>query len=465
MRFLLLLCFAAASAFSQSTPPAFLRTPAKRIALTHVQLIDGTGAPVLANQTIIIRDGRIESLGDATSTPVPAGYETLDLPGHTVIPGLVGMHEHLFYPSANPIYSEMAVSFPRLYLASGVTTARTGGGLENHTDIMVKKWIDSGRTVGGPWVGPDLHITAGYLEGPGAFTPQMLELKGPADAVAFVNYWANAGATSFKAYMHITRAELAAAVKTAHSRHLPVTGHLCSVGFREAAAIGIDNLEHGLIEDGELVSGKKPDECPEVTAPVLEQVDINGEQVKQIIHDLVQHHVAVTSTLAVFEVAPPIEQRFLDALSPQTAANYQAARARLSESSRRRSALEVQKEQAFERAFVAAGGLLVAGCDPTGNGSTLAGFGDQRNIELLVDAGFSPVEAIRIATLNGARLLGIDARTGSVAPGKQADLAVIEGNPAANISDIENVRIVFRNGVAYDSAKLIESVRGLVGRR
>jgi len=128
-----------------------------------------------------------------------------------------------------------------------------------------------------------------------------------------------------------------------------------------------------------------------------------------------------------------------------------------------RSALRIQKEQEFERAFVAAGGLLMAGADPTGNGSALAGFADQRNIELLVEAGFRPEEAIRIASLNGAKFLGMESRIGSIAAGKQADLVVIDGDPSSRIADIEKVRIVFRNGVGYDSAKILDSVRGMVG--
>jgi len=135
----------------------------------------------------------------------------------------------------------------------------------------------------------------------------------------------------------------------------------------------------------------------------------------------------------------------------------------LPESSRKLSALRIQRESEFERAFVNAGGLLMAGADPTGNGSALAGFADQRNIELLVAAGFSFAEAIRIATLNGAKFLGLDDRIGSISAGKRADLAVIEGDPSSHIEDIEKVRIVFKNGVGYDSARLLESVRGMVG--
>jgi imidazolonepropionase-like amidohydrolase len=458
MRRFLLGLLAATPLLAQLQP--FIRTSAPTIALTHVRVIDGTGAPARADQTIVIREGRIQAAGAFGAVPIPAGAEVLDLTNHTVIPGLVGMHEHLFYPSFGgvPIYTVHAHSFPRLYLASGVTTARTGGGLELYTDLMVKKSIDSGKTPG-----PKMLITAGYLEGPGSFTPQMLELRGPADATAFVNYWAELGATSFKAYMHITRAELGAAIRTAHARNLKVTGHLCSVGFREAAALGIDNLEHGIVVDGEFDPAKKPDECPTITAQSLTTLDISGSAVQQTIRDLVEHHVAVTSTLAVFEVAPQLQQRFLDALSPQSALNYLSARDRFPEATHKISALRIKKESEFERAFVKAGGLLMAGADPTGNGSALAGFADQRNIELLVSGGFSVEEAIQIATLNGAKFLGQENEIGSIAPGKRADLAVIEGDPSSHVEDIEKVRIVFKDGVGFDSAKLLDSIKGMVG--
>jgi imidazolonepropionase-like amidohydrolase len=424
-----------------------------------VRILDGTGAVERGDQTILVSNGRIQALGNSGQVAIPAGYEVLDLANHTVIPGLVGMHEHLFYPSFGAqVYTEHPFSFPRLYLASGVTTARTGGSLETQTDLMVKKWIDDGR-----YIGPDMHITAGYLEGSGSFTPQMLELRNAEDARAFVDYWAGRGATSFKAYMHITRAELEAGITTSHAHKLKLTGHLCSVGSREAAALGIDNLEHGIVVDSEFDPAKRPDECPPSAGPQLETLDIAGAAVQQTIRELVQHHVAVTSTLAVFEVAPPLAQRFLDALSPQTALHYREGRDRATEAVRKRSALRIQKEVEFERAFVKAGGLLMAGADPTGNGSALAGFADQRNIELLVAGGFSVAEAIRIATLNGAQFLGIDDQTGSIAVGKRADLAVIEGDLSRHVEDIEKVRIVFKNGVGYDSGKLLESVHGMVG--
>jgi imidazolonepropionase-like amidohydrolase len=462
-RFALTVIVAIAPAFAQQTltpgVKPFIAVDAPVIAIEHVRVIDGTGAPAQEDQTIVIDHGRIQSVGPSAEARIPAGAQRLDRPGHTVIPGLVGMHEHLFYPSFGgvPIYIEHGMSFPRLYLASGITTARTAGTLEPYTDLNLKKMIDEGKMPG-----PKMLITVGYLEGHGSFAPQMAELNTPDDARRFVEYWASMGAHSFKAYMHITRGELEAAITAAHARGLKVTGHLCSVGFREAAGLGIDNLEHGLVVDSEFNAGKEPDVCP-AGQPPLAQLDVNGDAVQRTIRELVQRKVAVTSTLAVFESAPPLQNRFLDALSPTAAVNYLSARDRLPEQARAGSALRIKKEVEFERAFVKAGGLLMAGCDPTGNGSALAGFGDQRNVELLVEGGFTPVEAIRIATLNGAKFLGLDDKIGSIAAGKQADLVLLDGNPGKQISDIEKVTLVFKDGVGYDSAKLLQSVHGRVG--
>jgi len=437
------------------------------VALQHVRIIDGTGAPPVEDQTIVIADGKIAAIGPAASTTPPAGARAMDLHGHTVIPGIVGMHEHLFYPSgaAIPIYTEQAFSFPRLYLASGVTTARTAGSLEPYTDLNMKRLIDRGRMPG-----PKMYITGPYLEGPGSIAgPQMHELTGPDDAVRTVEYWIAEGATSFKAYMNITHAELAAAVDAAHKHGIKVTGHLCSIGFREAAAIGIDNLEHGLLVDTEFHPGKQPDVCPPQgqTRAELGRLDLSSEPVKEMIADLVSHHVAITSTLAVFEAfdgtRPPLEQRFLDAVSPEAAVSYLGSRARASGGPESVAAQDLKKELAFEYAFVKAGGLLMSGADPTGNGGALAGFADQRNIELLVEGGFTPVEAIRIATSNGAKFLGELDHFGTVTAGKQADLVVIDGNPAARIADIRKVKLVFKDGAGYDPARLLDSIKGAAG--
>ena len=148
--FLLLSVAAFAQGRFQPGVKPFLASEAPVVALTHVRVIDGTGAAAREDQTVIVDHGKIAAVGPAASTPVPAGAQVMDLTGHTVIPGLVGMHEHLFYPGGGgvPMYPEMAYSFPRLYLASGVTTARTAGSIEPYTDLNIRKLIDSGRMPG-----------------------------------------------------------------------------------------------------------------------------------------------------------------------------------------------------------------------------------------------------------------------------------------------------------------------------
>jgi len=472
---LLLSCCAIVSFAQAPDRQQFIRTEAPVIALVHVRVIDGTGAAARDDQTIVISGGKIQSVEPAATAKVPANAQTLDLQGYTVLPGLVGMHDHMFFPMGGspPMYSDMGSSFPRLYLALGVTTIRTTGSVAPYTDLEIKRLIDSGRMIG-----PKMFITAPYLEGRGSFTPVMHELTGPEDARRMVNYWADAGATSFKAYMNITRDELRAAVEEAHKRGLKVTGHLCSIGFREAAELGIDNLEHGLMVDSEFVPDKKPDQCPpgSEVSKSLRELDLNSVAAQATIHTLVTKNVAITSTLPVFEAAGAslsqtgigaasalLNPRVLNVMSTDARVRYLQARARVSPEANYIALL--RKAMDFERAFVQAGGVLIAGLDPTGNGGVVAGFGDLREVELLVEAGFTPLEAIKIATINGAKFLGEDARIGSIAPGKQADLMVVKGNPAANINDLEKVEIVFKDGVGYDSEKLIQSVQGLVGIR
>ncbi len=458
--------------YGQGGNNEFIRVNSKMVVLKNVRIIDGTGAAPLENQTIVLIGDRIGAIGPSATVSTPAEAQVLDLNGYSVLPGLVGMHNHLFFPEGGspPIYSNMAISFPRLYLALGVTTIRTAGSVAPYTDLEVKRLIDSGRMIG-----PKMHVTAPYLEGKGSFTPVMRELTGVEDARRLVNYWADAGATSFKAYMNISRDELRAVVEEAHKRKLKVTGHLCSVGYKEAAEIGIDNLEHGLMANSEYVTAKKPDQCPQGVSASLLTLDINGPAAQETIKTLVEKKVAVTSTLPVFEAGAPISQsgigaasallnqRMLNVMSSDARVRYLSNRARVPANSQ--APALIRKSMDFERAFVKAGGLLIAGLDPTGNGGVVAGFGDLRGVELLVEAGFTPLEAIRIASLNGAIFLGEDSRIGSIASGKIADLMIVKGNPAANIADINNVEIVFKNGVGWDTDKLIQSVQGLVGTR
>jgi imidazolonepropionase-like amidohydrolase len=452
----------------------YIKEDAPVLVLDHVRVIDGTGAAPQDDMRIVISGGKITALQDAKSHGEnPANAKVLDMTGKTVMPGLVGMHEHLFYPIPDRpadgfgLYAEAADSAPRLYLAGGVTTARTGGSLEPYTDLELKRAVEAGKIPG-----PKFDITGPYLEGKGTFAIQMHQLSDPVDAARLVDYWAAEGVTSFKAYNYLTADELKAAIDHAHAHGLKITGHLCSIGFRQAAALGIDNLEHGLTVDTEFFPGKKPDVCPgfrENLNYIVQSLDVDGPAVREMINDLVAHHVAVTSTLAVMETfaanRPPMarESAALKTMTVEAAREYLTIRSSTAE--QKTGEVLLHKEMQFEREFVASGGLLMAGCDPTSYGGVVPGFGDQRNLELLVEAGFTPVEAIRIASLNGAKYMGRDGEIGSITPGKAADIVVLGANPVDKVENVEKVEMVFKDGVGYDSAALIRSVSGTVGLR
>jgi cytosine/adenosine deaminase-related metal-dependent hydrolase len=457
----------------------FVAVRAPVVALRHVTVIDGTGAAARPDQTLVISSGRIALIASAATAAIPAGAEVHDYPGHSVLPGLVGMHDHLYYTSSYALQrasgrleepglfiQEIPYSAPRLYLAGGVTTLRTTGSLEPYTDLKVAQRISAGLMPG-----PHIDVTAPYLEGAPSPFAQMHELTGPEDARRMVAFWAESGATSFKAYMHITRAELAAAINEAHRRHLKLTGHLCSVSWPEAIAAGIDDFEHGPVyTDSEFVAGRTPDACParQDLANAWLQENMAGARVSELIRTLIAHHVAVTSTLPVFEQgvsgrAPP-QRRMLDVLSPDARDNYLRAHAQLDPNDPSSAAL-LHKEMQFEEAFAAAGGLLLVGPDPTGNGGVVPGFGDQRAVELLVEAGLTPLAALAAATQNGARFLGREADIGTLSAGKHADLVLVKGDPSQHIADLENVVLVFRDGLGFDATRLTDSVRGQVGLR
>jgi len=440
---------------------AYVSVDAPVVALTHVRVIDGTGAAPREDQTMIMRDGNIAAMGAAASTTMPSGAQTIDLSGKSVIPGLVMVHEHLYYPTGPGVYGQLGESFTRLYLAGGVTTMRTGGNVNGFMDLNMMRLVESGQKPG-----PAIDATAPYLNGPNTFI-QMRALKGPEDARRQVQYWTDEGATSLKTYMQITRGELAAAINEAHRRGIKVTGHLCSVTFTEAANLGIDNLEHGFFPATDFVTDKKPDECPgQATGQkTIAALDENGAPFKTLVKLLIDKKVALTSTLTVFETFTPGRPKppGLDVLTPQLKEQFDQNYARTAQNKESIYAALFTKGMALERAFAKAGGVLLAGTDPTGGGGVIPGYSNQRQVELLVEEGFTPLEAIGIATMNGAKYLGRDKTVGSLAVGKQADLVVINGNPAASIADIRKVETVFKQGVGYDSAKLIASVQGKVG--
>ena len=432
-------------------------------------LIDGKGNAAKPNQTIIINQGKIVWVGDDTKAIIPQGVNTVNLNGKVIMPGLVMLHEHM-YISAHSMETRQAIvhqlpaTFPRLYLAAGATTIRTAGNVEPYSDMNLKKDIDAGTMPG-----PFMEVTAPYMEGNQSFFQQMNKLNKPEEAISFVNYWADQGFTSFKGYMNIDKPTLKAAIDAVHKRKLKITAHLCAVTYREAAEMGIDQLEHGFYVSTDFVKNKTENQCPSNAEESIANLDVESDSVKSLLKFLIEKKTIITSTLAVLEglntTQPAPSAELLSYFSPDSRDFYLKLFTRI-----RSAKAPSDDDKAFannakmEKMFYDMGGLLTVGTDPTGNGGTVAGFGNWRAIELLVETdGFTPLEAIKIATLNGAIALGFDRTIGTIETGKSADLLIIDGDPSKKISDIRKVQFVFKNGVGYNSKKLFESVKGKVG--
>jgi enamidase len=434
------------------------------IAFTHASVIDGTGAKAKSDQTLVIDKGRIVALGATKKVKIPDGATIIDAHGKTLLPGFVMMHEHLFYPTGNRAYTEMVHSFPPLYLAGGTTTMRTTGTMMAYADLNLRNDIAAGKMVG-----PDIDVTGPYLNGPGLPIAGVHALTDADDAERTVNYWADEGVTSYKAYINIHRDELKRVIDVAHKRGLKVTAHLCSVTYREAAELGIDNLEHGFFVASDFVKDKQPDDCPYAKVdPSLAALDPASPEAKALIKLLVDRHVALTSTLTVFETEvagrPKAPQAALDLLVPEVRALYEKTWTAIQAKPDPTQPKLFETLGKLEKQFSDAGGTLMAGTDPTGYGGVLPGYSGKREIELLVQVdGFSFEQAIKIATLNAAKYLGRDKDVGTLEVGKRADIVLIDGDPLKNTAAIENMPLVFKNGVGYRTEAIFAAMKSTVG--
>jgi imidazolonepropionase-like amidohydrolase len=442
---------------------AFVAYPGGDILFEHVQLVDGTGGPPRQDVSVLVRGGRIAAVG---AVAAPAGATVIDGRGKTLLPGFVMVHEHFFYPSPRGgEYEEYPWSFSRLYLAGGTTTLRTAGSMAPYADINTMRAIARGEQPG-----PDMDATGPYLEGAKLLSNKMAGLKDAADAARTVDFWAGAGATSFKAYNFLTRAQLKAAIDAAHRHGMKLTGHLCSVTYGEASAMGIDNLEHSFAVATDFVKTKKPDVCPPQgeTFASLAALDPDGPEIGALIRTLIQRRVALTSTLTVFETFTPGRPEAPEAaralLTPPLRASYEKTWDAI------QSAPQAAVWRAFlprlmrmERRFVDMGGVLLAGTDPTGYGGVVPGWSARRQVQLLVDGGFSFPQAVKISTLNGARYLRRDREVGTVEVGKRADLVLVDGDPVRDPRALDRMPYVFKAGVGYDTAKMFAAMKGVVG--
>jgi enamidase len=441
----------------------FVAVSSTHVVIRGVQLIDGTGAPARAGMSVEIRDGRISRVGTVAEVGEPAGAEIVDGTGHTLTPGLVMLHEHMFYPSGQARYNTNEISFPPLYLAGGVTTLRTGGSVDTYTDLRIAQHVEEGRVVG-----PHMDVTAPYLEGPNGFVRAMPQLATPDQARAHVNFWMDQGATSFKAYNLIDRATLGAAIEAAHARGAKVTGHLCSITYREAADLGIDNLEHGFFAATDWVADKQPDQCPRGASQTYLDLDLDSPAFTDLVDHLIENDVALTTTLTVVErrapgrEAPP--QGAQDAMLSQLHERVMAGLERADRPGGT-GGLLLAKYMQMEKAFYDAGGTLVVGTDPTGGGDVVPGYANQRAVQLLMETGLTVEQAIEVATRNGATYLEMESEIGTVEVGKRADLVLMRGDPRSDPGALRAMTLVFKDGVGYDSARLFDSVKGWVGVR
>lgn len=394
----------------------------------------------------------------------------LDLPGHTVIPGLIGMHDHMFYTTPGGSEIQSNFSFPRLYLASGVTTVRTTGSFSPYAELNLKGGIDRGEVPG-----PRMHVTGPYLIS-SAMDPRLdlLGMHALADEAAarrVVKTWAEEGAEWIKVYTQISPEIFRAVVDEAHRNRMKVTGHLCSISFTEAVELGIDNIEHGLRTNSDYDPSKQPGRCPATHFETLGQLDMKDSRIAETFRRMIARGVPMTTTAVNEQLVPNRpgpDARTLEAMAPWIAELEQARRRQLDLPNPIGEIYPKMREiypksQQYELAFVRAGGVLAAGVDPAFG--AIAGFGNQRNLELLIGAGFTVPEAVQIMTGNGAKVLGLLAELGTVEAGKLADLVVMQGDLAANPAAIYRTVTVFKDGVGYDSAKLIAAVKGQVGIR
>jgi imidazolonepropionase-like amidohydrolase len=446
-----------------STTREFVKVDAPVVVLTHARVIDGTGTAAKDDYAVLIRGDRIDAVAPTASLTIPSGATVIDLSGRTLIPGVVGLHEHTYFRSTSRT-TQMSYSAPRIWLGYGVTTIRTAGSMFPYNEINLKRAIETGAMPG-----PRMHITGPYLNGSASSDGMNRAVRSSEEARRVVAYWGEEGATWLKFSGSVSREVLGAAIDEAHKHGMKVTGHLCSVTFREAAALGIDNLEHGFITNSDYVPEKRPDICPSNNMQYQVNVDVRGPEVQATFRDLLAKKTAITSTLSVYELFvkewAKLDTRAMALLAPDTRKEVEAEFAALGSGQMFAVPLALfQKMMAFDLMFHRAGGIVGAGVDPWGNGS-LPGLGNLRNYEILVEAGFRPEEAIQVLTANGAKILGEYDQFGSIEPGKFADLAVIRGNPVQRPADIYEVEMTFKRGVGYDAPKLVRAAAGQVGLR
>lgn len=427
----------------------YVKYRSKITALANVKVFDGKGNDAKESQTVIIVDGYFHSIGESSEIKIPKDAELVDLRGKTIIPGIVGVHNHLHIPHFPFIGAEAS----KLYLASGVTTIQTCGSASPEEEIELAEKIKTGQTVG-----PNIITSGPYFTGKGG-NQNMIIPRNAKHIRDTIKYWTEKGVKWFKVYRNTEPNDLQTIIQEAHDQNAKVTGHLCSITFEQATKLGIDGIEHGFNSMSDFREGKTWGEC-NGSWDYLQTLDISSEKVQRLQQLMIDENVFMTSTLAIYESGMPdrafADERSLKIMSPYLKSQYQNRRNSFDELEKGYDTKEqtLKKRMQFEHQFYKMGGNLTAGVDAGRH--ILPGFGDQRNFELLKEAGFTTEEAIKILTSNGAKALS-DNEIGSIGKGKRADFVVIAGN----INDsIRNVETVFKNGYGYDPNLILGELAG-----
>lgn len=443
----------AAPALGQSADgdiKSFYKAEGNSFILENARVVDGTGAPARTGATVVIDKGAITYVGSGNFT-APAGAKRIHLAGHTVLPGLVMMHEHINYFSGAYIWDSMPSSVPKLLLAAGVTTARTAGGEAPQVDLNLKKRLDAGRAPG-----PRLFVTGAYLNAEsGGFLGDTV-VATAAEGREVTAYWGNRGASSMKVYSAISPDALRGAVEEANRRGMHVAGHLGEISCTEGANAGIHTIEHSLTSCAKDF-GVAPDAMGSF------RYDSSSSGAKRLISLLVQKKIAMVATPTVSEPYEATADE-LSILSPDQRGRYDDMTKNPPPWFPPRAAMTSwdRQHRAFERDFVVAGGRLLIGGDAMDFG-LVPGYANHNAMVALVRGGFTPLQVIKFATSDAADFLKAGDRFGTVAPGRAADLLIVKGAPDRRIEDIRAVTYVFKDGVAYDPAKLRAAAKGKLG--
>ena len=383
-------------------------------ALTGARLVDGTGGAPVEQAVVVVNNGKIEAAGAAGTVRVPKGVPSIDVSGKTILPGLWDMHAHVGQAEWGPVY-----------LAAGVTTARDMGGEFEAVKTLRDNWRD------GQLVGPRL-LLAGLVDGPGPNAFGAVTAATPSEAAAVVRKYKNAGFQQMKIYSLLDRPTTKAVVDAAHAADMTVTGHIPNgLTLREVVEMGFDNVAHLVVRG----------------AP-------GSDELRETIAFLKAHGTVMDPTISWNELLGRSPQTPVASFQPGIE-HVAAPLRRLIESASGGNITPQQAEERLTRSLAIikalhdAGLPIVAGTDKGVPGVSVA-----REIELYVQAGFTPMDAILAATAVPARVMGLDKDSGTIAPGFRADLIVVAGNPLTRISDIRNVTHVCANGRLFESAPL-----------